>query len=511
MFDFVTHAFHLFWTPEEPWLILFGFTLWLFLRRALPVGSLYVLKQTLTFFILSLFGQLAGALMDALGWRDIGAGLYALCVVTVGIALIRFVGLLLFRLILPFLRIETPRILEDLTVTIAYGFWCVIRLRYAGLDPSQIVATSALITAIVAFAMQDTLGNVLGGLAIHLDHSVEIGDWIVLEGVSGRVIDIRWRYTKVATRNGEKVVIPNSFLMKNKFSVVGAATSQATPWRRWIWFNVDFDHPPHRVIEVVERVVREAEIANVAREPSPQVVVMEFGPGYARYALRYWLTDPNVDDPTDSEVRAHVFYALERAGMSLAIPQEVRHIVKENETHEQLLAQREQQRRIDALRGVELFKELSQEELQTLSSHLVHAPFTSGDVITRQGTAADWLYILIAGEADVLIESDHGRQLLTTLKPGSVFGEMGLMTGEPRRATVVAHTDVDCYSLGKTGLNTIIQARPGVAEEISRILSSREDELEKARHALHQSALATRKPSHETLLNRIRDFFKVPG
>lgn len=497
--------------PEQPYVIVVGFLLWLFLVKTLPPGSLYVLKQTLTFFILSLLGQFAAAIMAALGWADIASGFFSLCMVTTGIALIRFIGLLTFRLILPALRISTPRILEDLTVTIAYCFWCVVRLRYAGLDPSQIVATSALITAIVAFAMQDTLGNVLGGLAVHLDHSVEIGDWVIIEGVSGRVTDIRWRYTKIATRNGEKVVVPNSFLMKNKFTVVGASANQSSTWRRWIWFNVGIEHPPHRVIEVVERVVCEAEILCVAQQPAPQVVVMEFGSGFARYALRYWLTDPSLDDPTDSEVRSHVFYALERAGMSLAIPQEVRHIVKENESHDLLLANREQQRRIESLRGVALFNDLSLEELKTLASHLVHAPFSRGDVITRQGTSADWLYILISGEADVWLESDHDRRLMTTLNPGAVFGEMGLMTGEPRRATVVARTDVDSYSLGKAGLGTILQARPSVAEEISRILASRKDELDQARHDLDISTQQQQKRNHETLLTLIKDFFKLPG
>lgn len=500
-----------FWSPEQPWIVLAGCIIWFALRKTLPQGSQYVLKQTLAFFILSLLGELASAIMDVIGWHSVAAGLFEFSLLTVGIALIRFSGLLLFRVVMPSLGVATPRILEDLTVIVAYCAWGVIRLRYAGLDLSHIVATSAVITAIVAFAMQDTLGNILGGLAIHLDHSVEIGDWVVMEGVSGRVIDIRWRYTKIATRNGEKVVMPNSFLMKNKFSVVGIYGSKSDAWRRWIWFNVDFEHPPHRVMDVVERVVKEAEIANVAHDPAPQVVVMEFGAGFARYALRYWLTDPQFDDPTDSEVRAHVFYALERAGMSLAIPQEVRHIVKENESHEHLLASREQQRRIEALTGVELFKELSQEELRTLAGHLIHAPFTRGDIITRQGTSADWLYILIAGDADVWLEVSQERKLLTTLHAGAVFGEMGLMTGEPRRATVIARTDVDCYSLGKAGLNAILQARPSVAEEISRILASREGDLEKARRALDASAQAQRKPNHETLLSKIQDFFKLPG
>lgn len=516
----VTHFFsdlvHRFWQPEQPLVMLLGLSLWLLLRATLPPGSQYVLKQTLAFFILGLLGELGAALMDAVQWDKAAGGFFEVSLLCVGISLIRFIGLLLFRVVMPALHMQTPRILEDLTVIAGYCAWAAVRLRYAGVDLSHIVATSAVITAIVAFAMQDTLGNILGGLALHLDHSVEIGDWVVVDGLSGRVIDIRWRYTKIVTRNGEKVVMPNSQLMKNKFSVVGIYGSRNNAWRRWVWFNVGFEHPPHRVMEVVERVVREAEIANVAHEPAPNVVLMEFGAGYSRYALRYWLTDPQADDPTDSEVRAHIFYALQRAGMALAVPEEIRHIVKENESHEHLLAEREMRRRLDALAGVELFKGLAPDELKTLATHLVHAPFSQGDVITRQGSSADWLYILISGEADVWLESadgqaGEGRRLLNTLQPGSVFGEMGLMTGEPRSATVIARTDADCYSLGREGLKDILQSRPEVAEQISAILAGRQIELDKMRQDLDEAARAHRdRQQHESMLQRVRDFFRLP-
>lgn len=449
--------------------------------------------------------------MDGLGWDKVAGGVFEISRLGIGIALIRFSGLLLFRLVMPALKFEAPRILEDITVIIAYCAWGLIRLRYAGLDLSHIVATSAVMTAIVAFAMQDTLGNILGGLAIHLDHSVEIGDWVVADGISGRVIDIRWRYTKIATRNGEKVVVPNSVLMKNKFSVVGIYGGKTNAWRRWVWFNVGLDHGPGRVIEVVEQVVREAKIPHVAKDPAPSAVVMDFGAGYVRYALRYWLTDPQFDDPTDSEMRVHIFAALERSGMTLAMPEEVRHVVNEDERRERQLAAKEMRHRLSALAHVDVLSSLSQEELKILATHLIHAPFVRGDVITRQGAMADCLYVLVSGDAEIWLESDDDdRRLMSTLHAGSVFGEMGLLTGEPRRATVVAKTDVDCYRLDKAGLGAVMEARPGMAEDIARILAVRELERERVRLSLDESAHAPRREHHrETFLNRIRTFFRL--
>jgi small-conductance mechanosensitive channel/CRP-like cAMP-binding protein len=431
-----------------------------------------------------------------------------------GVAIIRLAGMVLFRIVFPLVRYNAPRILEDITVILAYFVWGGIRLRLAGMDLSGIVATSAIITAVVAFAMQDTLGNILGGLAIHLDHSVEIGDWVVLEGVSGKVTDIRWRYTKVITRNGEIAVLPNSLLMKNRFMVIGARGGEYH-WRRWIWFGVDYQWSPGQVIHVVEQALGQAEIAHVARQPAPQCVLMEFAAGYGQYALRYWLTDPQQDDPTDSAVRQHVFAALQRAGMRIAVPEAVRHLVKENENHAQRLHAREMARRLTALRRIELFSGLSESELTALAERLVYSPFESGDVITRQGAVAHWLYILVAGEAEVWLEDGQGKapRLITTLSPGSVFGEMGLMTGEPRFATVKARSAVECYRLDKAGFEDIIRARPEIAEGLSRILASGRQELEHILQNLEETP-----PEHQDharfsaeILAKIKKFFSLSG
>lgn len=499
-----------FWAPEQPWIIGGGLLLWLLLLRTLPEGSRQALRQTAAFFVICLLGELAAALMAGLGWDRVADGFREAALIGLGIALIRATGLLVFRVLMPRLRLEAPRILEDVTVIAGYFIFGLVRLRYAGLDLSHIVATSAIITAVIAFAMQDTLGNILGGLAIHLDHSVEIGDWVVVDNVSGQVVDIRWRYTKIATRNGEKVVVPNSVLMKNKFSVVGVYGGRNNAWRRWVWFNVPLEHPPARVVAIVGQGVADAEIPNVAREPAPGCVLMEFGAGFGRYAVRYWLTDPQQDDPTDSLVRLHVFAALERAGMRLAIPEEARHLIKENEARAQALAARELQHREAILARVELLRSLTAEERRTLAGCLTHAPFARGDVIARQGAAADWLYILVAGEAEVWFEQEGSRRLLSRLGPGSVFGEMGLMTGEPRRATVVAGSDVDCYRLDKTGLETVLHGRPVLAEEMARVLAVREAELDRVRQDV-DAAARTRQGTdrHASILERMRAFLRL--
>jgi small-conductance mechanosensitive channel len=197
----------------------------------------------------------------------IANGLHQAAALGLGVVLIRLSGLSLFRELLPALNLPTPRIVEDIAVIGGYMLWGMIRLSFAGAELSSLVATSAVITAVIAFAMQDTLGNVLGGLALQLDDSLPIGDWVRLDDVSGRVVGIQWRFTALLTRNGQKVVIPNGQLMKGKFSVIGDKELGVVGWRRWVWFNIDYNVNPSLVIAAAERAVTDAEIANVAPDP----------------------------------------------------------------------------------------------------------------------------------------------------------------------------------------------------------------------------------------------------
>ena len=439
--------------------------------------------------------------------RPARASIYGLGLLTAGVALIRLIGMLVFRLVLPLVRLPTPRIVEDLVTILFYIAWVLVRLRATGMDPSSLLASTAVVTAVLAFAMQDTLGNILGGLALQLDNSITVGDWVKVDDVIGRVTDVRWRSTVVETRNWETVVVPNSQLMKNRFTVLGRCEGKALQWRRHILFNVDVAVPPARVIPAIDKAIREAEIANVAHEPKPNCVLMDFAQGYCHYDLRYYLTDLMFDDGTDSQVRIHIYAALQRAGWRLAVEERNIVLTEKSEEHQRAVHEREVERRLTALQGIDLFAGLTAEELRTVAERLVYSPFAQGEVITRQGNVAHWLYILTAGEADIMAEDAHGsRQYISTLQTGSFFGEAGMLTGAPRSATVMARTNTECYRLDKTALADILQARPAIAEHISQVMASRLSALSNA-IAEHTKNMQIHAHGPHELLEKIRAFF----
>ena len=209
--------------------------------------------------------------------------------------------------------------------------------------------------------------------------------------------------------------------------------------------------------------------------------------------------------------RLHVLTALQRAGMRIAVPEYSIHTVKQSEKHLLEVRYRETDHRQQLLKTIDLFGSLSEPELRTVAERLVFAPFARGDVVTRQGAIAHWLYILVRGSADVVVdEADGSRRNVAQLSAGTCFGEMGLLTGAPRRATIIAATDLECFRLDKASLEDILRSRPALAEDFSRMLGSRQMDLETKLRQLNDDAAARGSATdHLELLGRIRKFFAL--
>jgi small-conductance mechanosensitive channel/CRP-like cAMP-binding protein len=416
---------------------------------------------------------------------------------------------LVFDLAGRLLHIGIPRILQDVLIGVSAVVSVFVLGARAGFDLAGLVATSAVLTAVIGLAFQDTLGNVIGGLALQMDDSISVGDWVKVGDVSGQVTDIRWRYTAIETRNWETVILPNSQLVKNQVVILGRRTGQPVRWRRWVYFNVDFRYSPTEVISAVMDALREVTIDNVAHTPEPNCVLMDLHDSYARYAVRYWLENLAVDDPTDSIIRTRVYFALKRMHIPLSMPAHAIFVTEESMERREHKTKQDLTHRLEALARVDLFAHLDDEDRQRLATSLHHVPFAAGETITRQGAVAHWLYMLLRGEAAVRIEdADGNEQEVAKLEPGQFFGEMSLLTGARRSATIVALTDVDCYRLDRAAFKELLDRRPEVADHLADVLAERRVTLEAAKENLDQAAQRERMNAmRHDLLHRIRNFF----
>lgn len=502
------------------WLVFSGFVLAVVVvagfLRLVPLAPRRRLRRSVI-----LLGLYAAALVlrELLGLADAAglvSGLGYAAVLLQFLLVINLAAMAIFDLLLRAVRMDYPDILHDVVVGAAYVVAVGVLMHRVGVNVTSIVATSAVVTAVVGLSLQATLGNVVGGISLQLDDSIDEGDWVELENkTQGQVMKIRWRHTVLETREWDTVIVPNGQLMTQQIRILGKREGAPLQRRMSIFFNIDFRFAPAEVIRVVNQALQSAPIEDIATDPAPhclcQDLAKDLSDSVCSYTVRFWLTNLASDTAPGSRVRERVYAALKRAQIPLAIPAKTLFVSQDTTEHREQKRQREVESRLEALEALELFSKLSSEERQTLAMSARLAPFSPKEVITRQGAAAHWLYVLLKGSAVVRVASDDGivRQV-AVLEAPNFFGEMALMTGQPREATVIAETDVECLRVDRGDLEGIIKHRPEIITEISEVLAKRRVELAAAREGLDNDAKTQRlKTEHRRILHAVRDFFAL--
>lgn len=434
-----------------------------------------------------------------------------LALVVVAVSVTRVTLMLVFQGLLA--RARLPRILAEVLLVLALIGYALYRMRAGGVNLAGIVTTSAIITGVIAFSLQETLGNLWGGIALQLDNTCRLGDWIRVEGITGQIVGIRWRCLAVATNDGETVVIPNAQLVKNKVIVLARRGDERTALRRKVSFSVSYAATPPAVVAIVADAFARAEIPNVRRAPAPFCVTEALDENGIRYALVYWLTDLALDVITDSRVLMKVFAALGREGMEVPLPQRVVHTRSDIAADREALAAQQIVARSEALADVDLFSAFTMEERRALAASLTDAAYTQGEIISREGDPSDMLFVLARGHVSVVSGGDAPpaqRKRLAELNAPSYFGEMGLLTGTGRMATIIAQDDVLCYRLPRSAFNTILKARPALAEALSQTIAARQAQNDATLQALDAEGRAKRSSGTAAeLVRRIRAFFDL--
>ena len=480
------------------------------------------LRRLATVFTLFATATAAGIGFDAAQLPSWASGCLGAAEVLQAFTLISLSATLVFALLLPILGVELPLIASDLVIGLGYVVVTLVILSRHGVNPTSALVSGAVVSAVLAISLQSTLGNIVGGVALQLDGSIREGDWIQLDnGRQGRVRSVRWRHTVLETRDSSTVIVPNSQLLGTTITILGKRNGASVPQRMAVGFAVDFRFAPGHVIDAVTEGLRSSAIDNVAADPAPNVVCMDFvkdgRDSVASYTARYWILDLTSDDTTSSRVRARIYTALQRAQIPLAVPAHTAFVELKDAARTARRSERQLDERFAALKTVHLFRTLTDDELRTLAAGMSHVMYAAGEVITRQGATAHWLYVMTSGSAEIRARIDpdesggpQQRIIVAQLIAPDFFGEMSLMTGEPRSADVVATSDVDCFRLGRDTFKTVLLGRPEIATELSDKLATRRVELMAAREGLDAHGKRERQASErERILRGIRSFFAL--
>jgi small-conductance mechanosensitive channel/CRP-like cAMP-binding protein len=418
--------------------------------------------------------------------------------VTVALAATRIGWLLIVgRLLKDGSRIGLSKIARDLLHSALMIFVAVSAARAAGADARSLATTGGLVTAALTFSLQQTLGDLVAGLLLSARAPFEVGDWIAYDGERqhvGRVIEISWRDTKLITSDEIEVVVPNSTL--SRASILNFSQPSPTS-RRQVSFEVGYEHPPELVRATILRALVDP-IEGALRTPAADVLVAEYAASAVRYAVRYFIDDFARRDLIDSEVRTRLWYALRRAGVDFQYSHLDVRLLETRSARPESSAER----RARALSRVDFLRRTDPEDLAALASATQIRLFHSGEVVVREGDTTTALYIVASGEC--VVRTEAGREL-ARVREGDFFGEMALLTGEPRSATVAASSECMLYEVPADAFHSVIARYPEKLEQISSVVSERQAEI--GRSPGTDVTVEAKARQRETLLSRMRRFF----
>lgn len=401
-----------------------------------------------------------------------------------------------------------PRIIYDLLQGVVYAAIVLATLRAAGVETGSLLTTSALITAVVGLSLQETLGNLFAGLALQTQHPFDVGDWIQIDPDPrniGRVIEVNWRATTVVTLEQIELTIPNGALAKGTIRNFTKPTPVA---RRTIEVQAPHEVSPRRAEQALLDAVHA--VPGILAEPPPFVLTCAFERTGIVYQLCYFIDDFSRRDRVDSAVRQRIWFTFERAGIRLPYST---HTVQLADAASEVAARSdaaEQHRRLQSLRMVDFFGAVPPPLLERLARLSTTCRYMVGEIVIRQGTRGHELFIVQSGEVSVLVGREGGSTAeVARLGPGKFFGEMSLMTGEPRSATIQALSDCELVKVDKAAFHEILAAAPEIAEKITDVLAARQSELEENVSSRRARAGAEAEAKTNALLGKIRQFFSL--
>jgi small-conductance mechanosensitive channel/CRP-like cAMP-binding protein len=359
----------------------------------------------------------------------------------------------------------------------------------------KLLTTSAVSAVVIGFALQDTLGNAFAGLAIQSERPFNIGHWIKVGDFEGRVAEVTWRATKLRTKAGNFVVLPNNIVSKEAITNYSEPSTQC---RVEVEVGASYLSSPNMVKSVIAEAL--ANSARALKTPAPDVVLAAFDSSAINYRVRFWIEDYERDEAARDEVRSAIYYAFARHGIEIPWPIQVQYEKAWDEPDP--AAQVHDRGRL--LGGVDLFAGLNDEARHEIARSLRSRTFGNGESIVRQGEPGESMFIVGSGRAVVVLEPD--RREVATIETGGYFGEMSLLTGEPRTATVIARGDTVVLEIGADLFRHLAGTSPQAIEQVAVAAAARRIELDKVRATGAASAVADAPAS---LLSRMRRFLRL--
>ncbi len=440
-----------------------------------------------------------------------------------GVKLIQAVAVVFFAMVLfalveslvlqrpwkPELGPSMPKLARDvigLAILVAAVLYSISAILDQPIGP--LLVSSTVASAVIGLALQDTLKSIFSGIALEFEKPFKPGDWLLIDGETrAQVVEMSWRSTHLRTKEGLDVYEPNANLSVSRLVNYG---SGARPVAIEIRVGLPYGAPPAEVKEILRQAAISAR--GVVDRPPTRVFVESFDDHAITYFLRVWTRQVGAVARFRDAVNSRIWYQLKRHGIDIPFPIRTVHMHEATDM-EKHRGEKALSKATELFSAVDIFSGLDPAIVRRLAAASVRRLYDAGEALVEEGAAGRSLFVLERGSVRVLKTDPEleGKQVeLAVLEEGAFFGEMSLLTGEPRSATVVAREHCGVLELGKEAMAATLEEDPRIAELLSQALARRQQEtaatLEDERG---RASSATGPADSRTLLRRIRTFFSL--
>jgi small-conductance mechanosensitive channel/CRP-like cAMP-binding protein len=366
-------------------------------------------------------------------------------------------------------KVKAPKFLSQLLGLVAFivAVFVVIGGIY-GQSIEGAIFGSTVVVGIIGFAMQDLLGNIIAGLALELSKPFITGDWLTIDGQRAEVIEVNWRSTRLRTNDEVYLDIPNKAIVGGKIINLSYPTRQHA-----VRLTVGFDYQalPNFVKDVLIRAT--TEVPGVLAVPAPKAFLKEFGDSAINYEIKFWIDEETKFNDIMDGIRTNIWYAAKRH--DIRIPYPTRTVQVERSSGKSADAGAIARAKV---RQQPLLQLLDDAEADKLLASARLLRFGRGEKVLQEGDAGESMFILLSGEARVFVRAGDHETLVATLHAGDYCGEMSLLTGAPRNATVIARTDCEMWEIEKPVLAELLQKNETLVQKLGELLANRRLERE---------------------------------
>ncbi len=352
-----------------------------------------------------------------------------------------------------------------------------------GLDIAPLLASTALLTAVIGFALQGVLGNLLAGMSLHITRSVVPGDWVQIGDVTGKVTETNWRETRIRTMGGHVMILPNSTVSEAKVHNL----VKPNPVRRHkIDVGASYSDAPDDVIAALVAAAQEVE--SVLPNPKPDVFITEFQDFGINYRLRFWTRDYHRKEAIDGEVNRMIWYKFKRAGIEIPFPMSDQllndYLMLVNNQMKLDPKEKELAFITDGLLNSDLVRKLvvdadrnpllTRENLQTVAPLVRRVRYTEGETLFHQGDEGHSCHILVSGSLAGRVLGEKGETIVEFQLPeGSLVGEMSLMLDMPRSAEIKVTSASVLLEVGPEAFRGLLELNDEVPAAFARLAAER--------------------------------------